>query len=172
MEIRDTSATIVNVVLSVETQVDGLTEPEPLLLVRTPSQNGFPALDREGLSDYAAIRNKSSEQSILVPISTSCTGRNCYKISVHNRHYAENYLSFTLQAIVYSETAQALKVVKCGQESADTLNCNERGKCVQTATGPTCVCDSGWSGLNCNSPTTFEVDQMRYALQNIELLCR
>lgn len=34
-------------------------------------------------------------------------------------------------------------------EQSATGNCNFRGECVGTTSPPSCVCNEGWSGLDC-----------------------
>lgn len=145
--------------------------PEPLVLFRDPSQNGFPHLDREAKTDFEAIQTGSTTQSIPFIITQSCTGINCYKVAIHNRKFAGDAYEFQIKVHLYLENNHVFDAQDCSNPDSNAMNCNGNGKCIDTPKGPTCECDAGWKGMDCNSPSTFDFQPLSYAAKTIELLC-
>ena len=147
------------------------------MLVRDPDQDGMPQLDRDALSDFVSMKNRSMSQSALVILQTACFGPQCYKVGVHNRVYAGDIGIYRIYVHLYTSLSYAFPIMDCSGSSvsaeiANEVNCHGNGKCVQTASGPSCHCFAGWSGVECNSPSSFELQQLIFATRNITLLCR
>ncbi|KAF1777598.1 PH-BEACH domain [Phytophthora cactorum] len=172
-DVDDSAAKAVEFSLLIHNDIaEAETPVRPLLLVRGPSDTGFPSLAAASLQDFDAVARRSKEQTVAVAVTTACsyaaTGSDCFKVAVHNRVVSGSPLRFQLQAAVYSSTSDTLTIPdSCG----DIENCHGHGQCVVKDGSPACQCETGWSGISCNSPKGFELTQLWSAMDNVTLLC-
>ncbi|KAL3665807.1 hypothetical protein V7S43_009235 [Phytophthora oleae] len=175
-DVSDSSAKAVEFSLKIFNDIAEADTPvRPLLLVRGPSDAGFASLGMSSIQDYEAVASRSASQSVAVSVETACsfttTGSDCYKVAVHNRVLSGSSLRFQLQAVVHTASANTLAVRdSCGSDG-DSVNCHGHGQCIMQDGSPACQCETGWSGLSCNSPTGFELTQLWSAMENVSLLC-
>ncbi|DAZ94498.1 TPA: hypothetical protein N0F65_011851 [Lagenidium giganteum] len=179
-DVQDASARLIKVVLHINNPI-GSNDREvlPLLLVRGPSDDGFPTLFTESQMDFEAMRTHASTQSVLLPVDKACSfadsRKDCYKVAVYNRKYSGAALTYNLEVQVFTDLVLGFPSPICGS-SGDDVNCNGRGKCLllaatnSTAARPVCQCANGWTGLRCSSPRAFDIPQLWNAINNISLL--
>ncbi|ETL25149.1 hypothetical protein L916_20967 [Phytophthora nicotianae] len=169
-DVNDSAAKAVEFSLLIHNDIaEAETPVRPLLLVRGPSDAGFPSLAISSLQDFDAVAQRSNKQTVAVAVTTACsyaaTRSDCFKVAVHNRVVSGSPLRFQLQAAVYSSTSSTL--ASCG----DTESCHGHGQCVVKDGNPSCQCETGWSGISCNSPKGFELIQLWSAMENVTMLC-
>ncbi|KAL8014824.1 putative EGF-like domain, peptidase M8, leishmanolysin [Plasmopara halstedii] len=174
-EVDDTEAKAVEFTLLIENDIEGAETPvRPLLLVRDPSDSGFPSLASRSLQDFNAIASRFTRQTVVVPVTTICTfaqsGSDCFKVAVHNRKVSGAALRFELKAVVHVNTVQSSTVLACGLDE-DELECHGHGQCIVRDGARTCQCETGWTGVSCNSPIGFELTKLWSAAENVTFLC-
>lgn len=180
-EVSDVNAKLIRFKLVVENDLDTATPVLPLLLVRGPSDDGFPTLFSESQQDFAAIAAHDAQQVVSLPIETACSfdsnHKDCYKVAVYNRQYSGSALRFRLEVELFKSKTSVFPSQTCGS-TGDAVNCHGNGKCVLVtgadatdSTAPSCKCLTGWSGMLCNSPKSFSLPQLWNAIGNISLLC-
>ena len=86
---------------------------KPLLLLRKPDENGYPHLDRQSLSDFAAVQSGSDTQSITEVVATACSGPQCYKVGIHNRAFAGDILKYQVRIYLYTSTQSVFAIGNC-----------------------------------------------------------
>ncbi|GMF38766.1 unnamed protein product [Phytophthora fragariaefolia] len=175
-DVTDTAAKAVEFTLHIQNDITKAETPvRPVLLARGPNDVGFPSLSVASEQDFEAVASRSSTQRVTVDVGTACsfelTGRECYKVAIHNRAASGAALRFQLKAAVHTSTSSTLTVPeKCGTDG-DAVNCHGHGQCTMQNSGPTCQCSTGWTGLACNSPTGFDLVRLWSAMENVSLLC-
>lgn len=181
-EVSDVNVKLIQIKLLIENDLDTATPVLPLLLVRGPSDDGFPALFSECQQDFRAIASHAAQQVVAIPIETACSYaanlKDCFKVAIYNRQYSGSTLRYRLEVRLFGSTTAMYPLQSCGP-TGDTVNCNDNGKCVLVATGatattdavPSCQCATGWSGMRCNSPKSFALPQLWSAISNISMLC-
>ncbi|RLN36561.1 hypothetical protein BBJ28_00005799 [Nothophytophthora sp. Chile5] len=175
-DVADTTAKAVEFILTIHNDLNDVATPaRPVLLVHTPDDAEFPSLATAAQQDFDAVASRKTIQRVAVAIDMSCSfsesGRDCYKLAVHNRAVSGAVLRFQLQATVYKSTASALAVADACGVDGDGQNCYGYGQCVVQDSTPVCRCASGWTGLSCNSPKGFELAQLWSAMDDASLLC-
>ncbi|RLN79412.1 hypothetical protein BBJ28_00005415 [Nothophytophthora sp. Chile5] len=175
-DVADTTAKAVEFILTIHNELSDVATPaRPVLLVHAPDDADFPSLATAAQQDFDAVASRKTIQRVAVAIDTSCSfsesGRDCYKLAVHNRAVSGAILRFQLQAMVYKSTASALAVVDACGVDGDGQNCYGHGQCALQDSTPACRCTSGWTGLSCNSPKGFELAQLWSAMDDASLLC-
>lgn len=174
-DVVDAAAKAVEFTLVIDNDIEDAETPvRPLLLVRGPSDNGFPTLASKSLQDFDAVASRSSRQSVAVAVTTTCayatTGSDCFKIAIHNRVVSGAALRFQLEAVVYVSALHTSTVLACGADDA-TPDCHGHGQCIVKNGAQACQCETGWTGISCNSPTGFELTQLWSAADNVSFLC-
>lgn len=181
-DINDPTVKLAQFRLVIDNDLRGTTPALPLLLVRGPSEDGFPTLFRESQQDFRSVSQRSSVQSVPISVDSACsfeaTSKDCYKVAIHNRQFAGDTLRYHLEVVLYRSEAAIYPSASCAT-TGDEANCYGNGKCLLIAandtpkatTMPTCKCSTGWTGLRCNSPKSFDLPQLWSAITNISLLC-
>ncbi|CAK4192489.1 unnamed protein product [Aphanomyces euteiches] len=145
---------------------------KPLVLVRGPLETGFPSLDLSSAMDFNGTTTAdSTSQVVLVPVTTSCRGPQCFKVAIHNKIYSDGVLQANVTISGIASATDAFPGTECPSSTGDDLNCHGRGTCVLVSSQPTCKCKNGWSGVRCNSPRAFAISQLWAAAANITFLC-
>lgn len=179
-EVNDSSAHAVQFTLWIENDMSVATPVFPLLLVRGPNDDGFPNLFVDNMQDFQAISTNAANQTVSLAIDTVCSfatqQRDCYKIAVFNRAYSGSTLRYHVQVTLMTSKASVYPLQTCGN-TGSAVNCYGRGTCLMlqdTTTSsliPSCTCASGWMGMRCNSPKSFDLPQLWSSMSNISLLC-
>ncbi|OQR94716.1 leishmanolysin-like peptidase [Achlya hypogyna] len=165
-DVPDPDVAYVRVVLA------GIDDALPVMLVREPLETGLPALQLPATYDFDGMVAGRDVQSVLVPVTTACTGSTCFKVAVHNKAFAADVLQASLTLTPVAASTPVFAVTSCASAGAGDLeNCGGRGTCIETATGPQCLCKNGWHGLRCESPSAIDMATLWYATANISMLC-
>ncbi|GMF29753.1 unnamed protein product [Phytophthora lilii] len=175
-DVEDTGAGAVEFILRIDNDIpDADTPVRPVLLVRGPKEDGFPSLSVASQQDFEGVASRSAIQRIAVAVETACSysksGKECFKVAVHNRAVSGTTLRFALQAVLHARTSDTLTIPDECSAAGGTQNCHGHGQCVMQSTLPACQCATGWSGLSCNSPEGFDLPQLWNAMLNVSLLC-
>ncbi|KAJ0409424.1 hypothetical protein P43SY_002314 [Pythium insidiosum] len=180
-DISDESARLVQIRLTIENDQTVATPVLPLLLVRGPSEDGFPSLATESHQDFAGVSRRAATQVVTLAVDTVCSfaasSRDCYKVAVHNRDLSGSALRYRLEVEIFSTRSAVFASPSTCGATGDQLNCHGNGRCLMVADAaggasyPTCRCTNGWTGLQCNSPRAFSLPQLWSAMKDVGQLC-
>ncbi|KDO22768.1 hypothetical protein SPRG_12195 [Saprolegnia parasitica CBS 223.65] len=154
----------------IKVQLSNIDDAMPLLLVRGPLETGLPALDLGASFDFDGMAAGATSQTVVVPVSTACSGPTCYKIAVYNKRFAADILHAQLLVQPLAALSEVYPSSTCGGNGDVTL-CGGRGTCLDSKDGPSCSCKNGWHGLTCESPNPMDMGALWYASENASLLC-